>query len=180
LQLADTLDRRREIVVPAVARELGSSVRTVYRDLGVLERVGMPIYQERSGGQARWRVVEGSRRRLAVTLSWAEALALALSTDLIAGSEGAFLVESAFSAVQKVRAALPEPLAARIDAARPKMSAKAGASHEYGHLRESLPRLVDAIDRQERFVLPTESQARSGATAPSTPTTSTLRQALST
>src|ERR1700730_3138413 len=70
LQLMQMLEHRQEIVVPEVAAQLGYTVRTVYRDLQVLERVGVPIYQERRGQKARWRVMEGYRRRLSITLSW--------------------------------------------------------------------------------------------------------------
>ena len=50
LQLMQMLEHRQEIVVPEAAAALGYTVRTVYRDLQVLERVGVPIYQERQDG----------------------------------------------------------------------------------------------------------------------------------
>src|SRR5437763_5776869 len=78
LQLMQILEKRQEIAVPAVAAELGYTVRTVYRDLQVLERIGVPIYQEKTGRKARWRVVEGYRRKLSITLSWPEMVALVL------------------------------------------------------------------------------------------------------
>src|SRR5256885_16088254 len=63
LKLMTLLEDRQELAVTDVARELGYTTRTVYRDLAVLERIGVPIYQERKGRRARWRVVEGYRRR---------------------------------------------------------------------------------------------------------------------
>lgn len=58
VQLMQMLEHRQEIIVPQVAAELGYTVRAVYRDLQVLERVGVHIYQDRRGRQARWRVME--------------------------------------------------------------------------------------------------------------------------
>src|SRR5438067_8741248 len=83
LKLMTLLEDRQELAVTDVARELGYTTRTVYRDLAVLERIGVPIYQERKGRRARWRVVEGYRRRLSVSLSWSEMLALALGGKLL-------------------------------------------------------------------------------------------------
>ena len=66
-----------------MATDLGYTVRTVYRDLQVLERVGVPIYQERQGRRARWRVMEGYRRRLSIILSWPEMMVLVLGRNLL-------------------------------------------------------------------------------------------------
>ena len=45
LKLMTLLEDRQELAVTDVARELGYTTRTVYRDLAVLERIGVPIYQ---------------------------------------------------------------------------------------------------------------------------------------
>src|ERR1700693_479226 len=107
LQLMQMLERRQQIVVPEVAEELGYTVRTVYRDLQVLERVGVPIYQERRGRHARWRVMEGYRRRLSMTLSWPEMMALVLGRKLLAKLSAAPLADAAASAVAKENEGLP-------------------------------------------------------------------------
>src|SRR5712664_3973806 len=133
LQLIQILDERRQVSVPQVARELGYTIRTVYRDLAVLERVGVPIYQERVGNAARWRVVEGYRRKLSLTLSWSEVLALTAGRRLLEGLSGSLFHESAVSALDKIRRALPDPLAARAEAAAAQLSASSGATQEYNH-----------------------------------------------
>src|SRR5438105_7590896 len=83
----------------------------VYRDLQVLERVGVPIYQERQGRRARWRVMEGYRRRLSITLSWPEMMALVAARKMLEGLSAAPLAEAAASAVTKVNEALPREVA---------------------------------------------------------------------
>jgi predicted DNA-binding transcriptional regulator YafY len=63
LSLLLLLQARGRVSAPEVARELGVSVRTVYRDVEALTAAGIPIWSEqgRSGG---YRLVEGYRTRL--------------------------------------------------------------------------------------------------------------------
>jgi predicted DNA-binding transcriptional regulator YafY len=153
LQLMQILETRRELVVPEVAVELGYTQRTVYRDLAVLERIGVPIYQERRGKQARWRVVEGYRRKLSVTLSWPELLALTVARKLVAGLEQTPLAEAAESALGKLSRAMPAELAERAARASAGVSATLGAEHDYGQKGSAVRALVDAIERQETVQL---------------------------
>src|SRR3954464_6536763 len=151
LSLMKMLEDRQELAVSDAARELGYTTRTVYRDLAVLERVGVPIYQDRTGTRARWRVVDGYRRRLSVSLSWSEMLALALGGKLLAGLTGTPLADGSTSALQKICGALPSELAKRAGHAGQAVSATLGGSHEY---RDDVMRTVlDAIERSETIVL---------------------------
>src|SRR3954454_21125674 len=113
LKLMTMLEDRQELAVCDAARELGYTTRTVYRDLAVLERGGVPIYQDRTGTRARWRVVDGYRRRLSVSLSWSEMLALALGGKLLAGLTGTPLAAGWVSALQNLATALPSELEKR-------------------------------------------------------------------
>ena len=149
LKLMQMLEHRQEIAVPEVAAELGYTVRTVYRDLQVLERVGVPIYQDRHGRQARWRVMDGYRRRLSITLSWPEMLALVAARKMLEGISAAPLGDAAASAVAKVNEALPREVAqraARFDAI---LSTQGGPAHDYRGKDEVLRTVIDAIERNE-------------------------------
>src|SRR5712671_6336003 len=151
LSLMKMLEDHQELAVSDAARELGYTTRTVYRDLAVLERVGVPIYQDRTGTRARWRVVDGYRRRLSVSLSWSEMLALALGGKLLAGLPGTPLADGSASALQKIGGALPSELAKRAGHAAQAVSATLGGGHEY---RNDVMRVVlDAIERSETIVL---------------------------
>src|SRR4051812_40886259 len=151
LKLMTLLEDRQELAVTDVARELGYTTRTVYRDLAVLERIGVPIYQDRTGTRARWRVVDGYRRRLSVSLSWSEMLALALGGKLLAGLTGTPLADGSTSALQKIGEALPSELAKRAGHAAQAVSGTIGGGHEY---RDDVMRAVlDAIERSETIVL---------------------------
>ncbi|HZA13748.1 MAG TPA: HTH domain-containing protein, partial [Myxococcaceae bacterium] len=150
------LEDRWQLAVNEVARELGSTPRTVYRDLSVLERIGVPIYQERRGTRARCRVMAGYRsRRFSVTLSWPEMLALSAARDLVGGASGSFFHGFAVSALEKIRRAVPEELVKRADAMAAGLSASVGVTADgergSGHLalRRSLGVVVHGlVDRE--------------------------------
>jgi len=149
-KLMELLDRQRELVVPEVARELETTARTVYRDLIVLQNLGWPIYQDRRGARSRWRVMEGYRRKLSISLAWPELVALTAGRDLLAGVSGTVFHESAISALEKVRGGLPPELLRRADAVARAMSATGGpARSAQPRLRQATLVLVEAIERQE-------------------------------
>jgi hypothetical protein len=61
------------------------AVRTIWRDLAVLQEAGLPIYDERApdGRRGLWRV-DSFQDRLPIPLSLAEIVALLVSRDLLA------------------------------------------------------------------------------------------------
>lgn len=159
LKLMQILDERRQLAVHDVAKELGWTARTVYRDLIVLERVGVPIYQDRQGTRSRWRVVDTYRKRLSVTLSWPEMLALSAGRDLLAGSSGSLFHESAISALDKIRGALPAELVKRAETLANGVSAAVGIQVEGGRSRAPTMTLIEAIERCETVRMSYRSRA---------------------
>jgi len=149
LKLIQIFDERREVKVPEVARELGWTVRTVYRDLWVLQRIGVPIYQDRQGARSRWRVVEGYRRKFTVTLSWPEMVALTAGQNLLSGAAGSFFHEFAISGLNKIRTALPVELVKRADAMGKSVSASTGITWDGARARTLTLTLIEAIERCE-------------------------------
>jgi predicted DNA-binding transcriptional regulator YafY len=147
------LDERREVSVGEAARELGYTTRTIYRDLAVLQRMGVPLYQESQGARARWRVVDGYRRRLSLSFSFAELIALFAGRELLAGLSGTFLHGAAISAIEKVREAVPKEIANRAAAAARQLSASPGDIHSHRRASEVLENLFAAIERHETIEL---------------------------
>lgn len=145
-RLMRLLEERRELAVNQMAAELGYSRRTVYRDLMVLQRVGVPLYQERDGKRSRWRVLDGYRHRLRLTLSWSEMLALSTGREILRGLSGTLFHESAVSALDKIRDALPKELAARAVAAAGAVSAQLGPTHDYRAFGNTVETLVSAVE----------------------------------
>jgi predicted DNA-binding transcriptional regulator YafY len=139
------LDERREVSVSAAANELGCDRKTVYRDLMVLEQIGVPLYQEERGPLSRWRVVDGPRRKLSLTLSWSEMLALTSGRDLLAGLAGTFFHEAAITALEKIRAALPDAMAARAQAAADVIITDRRPARDYAGRGDLVRGLAEAI-----------------------------------
>ena len=73
------------IAVDDAARELGCAVRTIWRDLRVLEQAGFPLYDDKSGAGRRslWKLEEKFTLGLPVKLTLAETAALLMSRDLL-------------------------------------------------------------------------------------------------
>jgi len=152
-RLLRLLDERKELSAEHAAAELGCSRRTVYRDLLVLSETGVPLYQEPEGRRVRWRLVEGPKRRLAITLSFSEMLALTAGRDLLAGLAGTFFHEAAISALEKIRAALPQPLLARADASAELVMADKRPLRDYRGRGEIVRAIADAIDQRHTLIL---------------------------
>ncbi len=102
-RLLQFLGRPAGVAVEDAARELGCTVRTVWRDLGLLQEAGFPIYDERDGRRGLWKVEPGFRDRLPIPLSLPEVVALLASRNLLdQGGAGPFgsAVTSAFAKIQ--------------------------------------------------------------------------------
>src|SRR5215813_3316537 len=84
-RLLHLLDRPAGVAVEAAARELGCTVRTIWRDLRVLHDAGFPIYDDPGGDGRRsiWKINEEFRLRLPLKLTLAEVTALIMSRDLL-------------------------------------------------------------------------------------------------
>ncbi len=147
------LDEERAVSPTAAAKELGVARRTIYRDLMVLQEIGMPLYQESDKGRPRWRLVEGPRRRLSVTLSWSEMLALTAGRDLLAGLAGTFFHEAAITALEKIRSALPPELGRRAEASAGVLMSDPQAPRSYRNHGDAARVLAEAIERRETVVL---------------------------
>ncbi len=108
LRLLLWLAHRTEFSIHDIASMFGCTVRTVYRDLEVLQRAGVPLYKQELGpGQNRWRFVEGYQHKITLTLTWPEMLATAVGSKLMAGIGGTFFHNAARSVLEKARAQSP-------------------------------------------------------------------------
>src|SRR6266542_3967619 len=102
-RLLQFLSRPEGVAVEVASRQLGCAVRTVWRDLAVLQEVGFPIYDERDGHHGLWKVEQIFRDRLPIPLSLPEIVALLVTRDLLDhGGAGSFgpSVTSAFAKIQ--------------------------------------------------------------------------------
>lgn len=108
------------MTAPELAERLEVSVRTVRRDLDALCVAGVPLYAQR-GRSGGWTLLGGSRIDLSgLTAAEAEALFTVTAPGNVAGmgAGGTAVGAGLDAALRKVLAAMPEPLRARVDAAR--------------------------------------------------------------
>src|SRR5260370_33939555 len=84
-RLLQMIDRPQGVTVDDAARDLEFSIRTIRRDLGVLQAAGFPIYAERAadGNRGVWLVTEEFKRALPLKLTLGELVALLMSRDLL-------------------------------------------------------------------------------------------------
>jgi predicted DNA-binding transcriptional regulator YafY len=160
LKLLALLEVRREgVELDEAAEELGAQRRTVYRDFRVLEDAGFPLTSARDGRRARWRLMEGYRHRLQLTLTWSELVALMTARQALSGLAGTLLHDGAASALEKIRATLPRGLADRFRASEPLVSAPEGG-RDYGARGEVVRLLVEAVDQRQTIVARYRSRAK--------------------
>src|SRR5258705_45667 len=106
-RLIQLIDRPQGITVDDAARDLAVTIRTVWRDLDVLQKAGFPLYTERAadGNRGVWRVTEEFKRALPLKLTLGELAALLMSRDLLSPLGVSMLgpeVASAFDKIQDV------------------------------------------------------------------------------
>ena len=142
LSLVDGLRRRRRpVAAAALARELGVSLRTLYRDVATLRAEGAPI----AGAPGLGYVLEAGFFLPPLTLTGDELDAAMLGLRLVAALDEPALASAAERALGKVVAALP-PAAAEAAAASPLLAGPRGVS-------PLLPALRRAMRAEERLAL---------------------------
>ena len=162
LKLLALLEKRPEgLEIEEAAEELGTLRRTVYRDFRVLEDAGFPLTSALDGRRARWRMLEGHRHRLQLSLSWSELIALMTATQMVASLIGTLLHDGAASALDKIRATLPKGLADRFRASQGLLSAPQGG-RDYHSRAELVLRLVEAIDERKTVAAQYRSRGAKG------------------
>jgi predicted DNA-binding transcriptional regulator YafY len=117
--LLQLIGRPEGVTVEDAAAELGCHVRTIWRDVNVLER-RFPIYPDRAadGHRTVWRVTDTFQRRLPLRLTLAEILALLMSRDLLASAGATPLGPALAGALDKIRGLLSKDALRLLDAMR--------------------------------------------------------------
>ncbi len=138
----------RQLSVDDAAKRFGCARRTIYRDLEVLQRAGMPLFQEATGRSVRWRLDEGFHRTLSVQLSVQEAMALVAGAQSLASLAGTFFAQGATSAVEKVRHALTPVVRKRVEEFARHLSASSPPARELGSHGSQLDTLLTAVQAQ--------------------------------
>lgn len=149
LQLWMLLDRERSLSVNDVCDRLSVNRRTLYRDLEVLQRCGMPLYQDQEGKRVRWRLDDGFKRTLSVQLSLQEVMAIVAAERLLSSMGGTIFASAASTAVEKLKGQLAAPIRERLTKLTAGVTASAGASRDLGAHGAQLDTVLKAVEASE-------------------------------
>ena len=107
-RLLQLIDRPQGVTVDDAARDLACTVRTIWRDLGVLQKAGFPLFTDRAadGNKSVWRVTEEFKRALPLKLTLGELAALLMSRDMLTPLGTNVLGPAATAAFDKIQAVL--------------------------------------------------------------------------
>ena len=105
------LQSRRLVKATKIAEKFGVSVRTIYRDIRTLEDAGVPIFTEEGKGYS---LMEGYRIP-PVMFTEDEANAIITAELLIYACKDESLIKEFTSAVQKLKAIIPDCLKAKVE-----------------------------------------------------------------
>lgn len=146
-RLLQFLDKARGVTVDDAARELGCAVRTIWRDIRVLEDAGFPIYSDRAGDGRRgvFRLDPAFRARLPLKLTLAELAALLMSRELLAPLGVSVLGPAVSSAFDKIAGVLSRDAVALIDAMRETVGVRNLGAKLQGPAADLVPTIQDAL-----------------------------------
>jgi predicted DNA-binding transcriptional regulator YafY len=153
-RLLHLLDRPGGVAVEDAARELGCVVRTIWRDLRVLENAGFPIYDEPAadGRRSIWRLQEDFRRRLPLNLSLSELAALLMSQDLMMPA-AAGLGPAVTAAFEKIGSLLSKSARALLERMRETVGVRALGAKLQAPAAEHLRAIQTALLERRRLRL---------------------------
>jgi predicted DNA-binding transcriptional regulator YafY len=129
------LQTKRILTSTALAEKFGVSMRTIYRDIRALEKAGVPIYTEDGKGYS---LMEGYRIP-PVMFTEDEANAIITAELLIYACKDESLIKEFTSAVQKLKAIIPNHLKAKVEI----LQEKIGVTKTYTDLSLKSKYLLD-------------------------------------
>jgi predicted DNA-binding transcriptional regulator YafY len=146
-RLLHLIDRPQGVTVEDAARDLGCAVRTIWRDLGVLQKAGFPLYTDRAadGYRSVWRVTEEFKQRLPLKLTLPELAALVMSRELLAPLGGSALGPAATGAFERIVGVLSRDARKLLDEMRTHVGIRAVGARLQQPLAEHLPIIHQAL-----------------------------------
>jgi predicted DNA-binding transcriptional regulator YafY len=147
-RLIQLIDRPQGITVDDAARDLAVTIRTVWRDLDVLQKAGFPLYTERAadGNRGVWRVREDFKRALPLKLTLGELAALLMSRELLSPLGVSMLGPEVASAFDKIQNVLSRDALKVLDQIRDRLGVRPVGAKLQTPAAEHLPRIHRALD----------------------------------
>jgi predicted DNA-binding transcriptional regulator YafY len=164
--LLQLLDRPAGVVVDKAARDLDCAVRTIWRDLRVLQDAGFPIFDEQGadGRRSVWRVDETFRRRLPLKLTLAELAALLMSRELPAPAGAGGLGPAIASSFEKISSVLSKDALGLIERMRESIGVRTLGAKLQAPAGEHIAAIQGALMERRRLRLRYYSMSRDEVT----------------
>lgn len=160
-QLLQLIDHPRGIVIDA-AEKLDCTIRTIWRDLGVLERAGFPLYsdKETDGRRSIWKLQENFKLGLPVKLSLAEISALLMSRELLGPAGAGAFGTAVASALDKIGRVLSRDALRLLDQMRETVGVRAVGAKLQAPAAEHLSLVQKALLERRRLDMRYYSMSR--------------------
>ena len=165
-KLLQLVDRPAGVVVDEAARDLDCAVRTIWRDLQVLQAAGFPVYDEpmADGRRSVWRVEDSFKRRLPLKLTLAELAALLMSRDVLGPAGAGVLGPAITSSFEKIASILSKDALGLIDRMRDTIGVRAVGAKLQAPAAEHLTAIQHALMDHRRLRLRYYSMSRDETT----------------
>jgi predicted DNA-binding transcriptional regulator YafY len=150
------------IAVDDAARKLDCTVRTIWRDLRVLEQAGFPLYDDKSGDGRRslWKLEEKFTLGLPVKLTLAETAALLMSRDLLRPAGAQALGTAVTSAFDKIGRVLSRDARQLLDQMRESIGVRAVGAKLQAAAAEHVALIQKALLERRRLDMRYYSMSR--------------------
>ncbi len=154
----DQLERQWKIIQALIASGRGKTaqelaemvecnLRSVYRDLDVLQLAGFPICNEKVDGKKAWAVMETFKHSIPIPLDLPELMALYFSLDMLRAMHDTFFYESLESLFQKIKATLPPESTQFLKNLQKTFCVDQKQYRQYGRLKNIIAGINDAVMR---------------------------------
>jgi predicted DNA-binding transcriptional regulator YafY len=146
-RLLQLLDRPAGVTVDDAAADLACTVRTIWRDLHVLEDAGFPIYDDpgADGRRSVWRVRDDFKKRLPLKLTLAELAALVMSRELLAPVGASALGPAVTAAYDKIIGVLSKDALSLLEEMRQTIGVRLLGAKLQAPAADLVPRLQQAL-----------------------------------
>jgi len=146
LKMVTILQTGRSYDAGQLAAECGVSRRTIYRDLNIIEKAGIPVFFERDSRRYQ---IHPTGLMPPISLNFDEALALVLLASELGRAGRLPLFQPARDAAAKLEASLPLGMRAALGAIMPHVAVRTGPTARHNALQDIYRTLQRAIQRRE-------------------------------